>query len=112
VFMGKGIRELQEGNAVPITLIPGFPTIEALGMYPTWQTLLAQILLLALFVFALAKTFWPKRSVTLPTVQPESKPAVEIAKELTALRAENERLRERLDALEHAVAHEVEGTRP
>ena len=111
VFMGKGVRELQEGNAVPITLIPGFPTIEALGMYPTWQTLLAQIFLLALFVFALAKTFWPKRSVTLPMVPQESKPAIEIAKELSALRQENERLRERLEALEHAVAHEVEGHR-
>ena len=31
VFMGKGIRELQEGNAVPITIIRGFPTVEALG---------------------------------------------------------------------------------
>ena len=25
VFMGKGVRELQEGNAMPITLIPGLP---------------------------------------------------------------------------------------
>jgi high-affinity iron transporter len=106
VFAGKGIRELQEGNAMPITLIPGFPTVEALGLYPTWQTLLAQIFLLALFVFALAKTFWPKRSVTLPTVLPEAKPALELSKELAALRHENERLRERLDALEHAVTHE------
>ena len=67
VFMGKGLRELQEGNAIPITVIPGFPTVEALGLYPTWQTVLGQMVLLALFVFAVAKTFWPKRSVTLPT---------------------------------------------
>ena len=46
VFMGKGVRELQEGNAMPITLIPGFPTVEALGLYPTWQTVLAQLVLL------------------------------------------------------------------
>src|SRR5262249_18016738 len=46
VFMGKGIRELQEGNAVPITIIPGLPTVEALGLYPTWQTVLAQLVLL------------------------------------------------------------------
>ena len=32
VFMGKGIRELQEGNAMPITPIRGFPTVEALGL--------------------------------------------------------------------------------
>ena len=74
VFMGKGIRELQEGNVVPITLIRGFPTIEALGFYPTWQTVLAQLVLLALFVFAVAKTFWPKRSVALPTVRAEAAP--------------------------------------
>ncbi|MGE5099870.1 MAG: FTR1 family protein, partial [Deltaproteobacteria bacterium] len=67
VFTGKGIKELQEGNAVPISTIHGFPTVEALGLYPTWQTLLAQMVLLALFVFAVAKTFWPKRSVALPT---------------------------------------------
>jgi high-affinity iron transporter len=110
VFMGKGVRELQEGNAVPITLIPGFPHIEALGLYPTWQTLLAQVLLLALFVFALAKTFWPKRSVALPTVLPDAKPVMDLAAELTALREDNERLRARLVALEDAVTQESEVT--
>jgi high-affinity iron transporter len=107
VFIGKGVRELQEGNAMPITLIPGFPHIEALGLYPTWQTVLAQLLLLALFVFALAKTFWPKRSVALPTVPPDAKPATDIAGELAALRQDNERLRERLAALEDSVAQEA-----
>ena len=107
VFMGKGVRELQEGNAMPITLIPGFPHIEALGLYPTWQTLLAQLVLLALFVFALAKTFWPKRSVALPTVPPDTKPALDLARELAALREDNERLRARLSALEDAVAQEM-----
>lgn len=107
VFMGKGIRELQEGNAVSITLIPGFPHIEALGLYPTWETVLAQLLLLGLFVFALAKTFWPKRSVALPTVLPDAKGAIDVAAELAALRADNERLRARLVALEDAVAQET-----
>jgi high-affinity iron transporter len=106
VFMGKGVRELQEGNAMPITLIPGFPHVEALGLYPTWQTLLAQLVLLGLFVFALAKTFWPKRSVALPTVPPDTKPAVDIVTEIASLRAENERLRARLAALEETVTHE------
>jgi high-affinity iron transporter len=106
VFMGKGVRELQEGNAMPITLIPGFPHVEALGLYPTWQTVLAQLLLLGLFVFALAKTFWPKRSVALPTVQPDVRPTVDIARELASLRDENERLRARIAALEETVTHE------
>jgi high-affinity iron transporter len=72
VFTGKGIRELQEGNAVSATFITHFPTIDWLGMYPTWQTLMGQMVLLVLFAFAMLKTFWPRRSVTLPTVQPTS----------------------------------------
>jgi hypothetical protein len=92
---------------MPITLIPGFPHVEALGLYPTWQTLLAQLVLLALFVFALAKTFWPKRSVALPTVSPDAKPTLDLARELAALREDNERLRARLSALEDAVAQET-----
>jgi len=67
VFIGKGVREMQEGNAIPATFIH-FPTVDWLGLYPTWQTLLAQLALLVLFAFAVLKTFWPKRSVTLPTV--------------------------------------------
>jgi high-affinity iron transporter len=67
VFMGKGIRELQEGNAMPITLIPGFPEFPALGIFPTVETVLAQLVLLVLFAIALLKTFWPRRAVTLPT---------------------------------------------
>ncbi|HEX4683925.1 MAG TPA: FTR1 family protein [Gemmatimonadaceae bacterium] len=103
VFMGKGVRELQEGNVVPISIIRGLPTIEALGLYPTWQTVLAQLVLLALFVFMVAKTFWPKRSVRLPTVQPEPLSSV-FATELDRLRAENDALKARLTAIETMLA--------
>jgi len=58
-------------------------------------------------VFALAKTFWPKRSVALPTVLSDAKPATDIAAELAALRNDNERLRARLSALEDAVGQET-----
>jgi high-affinity iron transporter len=109
VFMGTGIRELQEGNAVPIAPIRNFPTVEWLGLYPTWQTVLAQMVLLGLFVFALAKTFWPKRSVTLPTVVAapvapsprEDTPA--LAAQLEDLRSENDELRRRLAEIEDAL---------
>jgi high-affinity iron transporter len=100
VFTGKGIKELQEGNAVPITTIHGFPTVEALGLYPTWQTLLAQMVLLALFVFAVAKTFWPKRSVSLPTVTAETPVADSVVVQLEQMRAANEALAARVAALE------------
>lgn len=100
VFTGKGIKELQEGNAIPITTIHGFPTVEALGLYPTWQTVLAQMVLLALFVFAVAKTFWPKRSVALPTVTAESAASDSLVRQIEQLRAVNEALATRIAALE------------
>jgi high-affinity iron transporter len=99
VFAGKGIRELQEGNAMPITVIPGFPHVDALGIFPTVETLLAQIILVALFVFALVKTFWPHRSVALPTIPPGESP---MEARLAELQEANRRLEERLAALEEA----------
>ena len=104
VFTGKGVRELQEGNALPLTAIPGFPHSEFLGLYPSWQGVLAQLVLLILLAFALLKTFWPKRSVTLPTVLPVA--VAPPTEELAALHAENEELRRRLIALEEAVSRE------
>ena len=59
VFMGKGVRELQEGNIMRITVIPGGPHVEAMGIYPSVETLTAQAILIALLVFATIKTFWP-----------------------------------------------------
>ncbi|HEV2642349.1 MAG TPA: cytochrome c/FTR1 family iron permease, partial [Candidatus Elarobacter sp.] len=53
VFAGRGIRELQEGNVVSMTYVPHVPHIDWLGMFPTAETLLAQAVLVALFVFAL-----------------------------------------------------------
>jgi high-affinity iron transporter len=100
VFTGKGIKELQEGNAIPITTIHGFPTVEALGLYPTWQTVLAQMVLLGLFVFAVAKTFWPKRSVALPTVTAETPASDSLVLQLEQIRAANEALAARVAALE------------
>jgi high-affinity iron transporter len=104
VFAGKGIRELQEGNAVPITIIPGFPSVDALGIFPSVETLLAQFVLLALFVFALLKTFWPKRSVALPSVEPARPATPDIVGRVAELQAEAEALRERVAALERMLA--------
>jgi high-affinity iron transporter len=62
VFMGKGIRELQEGNIMRITVIPGGPHVDAMGIYPSVETLTAQGLLILLLLFATLKTFWPSRA--------------------------------------------------
>ncbi len=93
VFTGKGIRELQEGNAISATFISHFPTLDWLGLYPTWQTLAAQMTLLVLFAFAVLKTFWPRRSVALPTVQPVIAPS---ATQLEQLQARIDELEKRL----------------
>jgi high-affinity iron transporter len=60
VFMGKGIRELQEGNIMRITVIPNGPHVDAMGIYPSVETLTAQGILVVLLVFAMIKTFWPR----------------------------------------------------
>jgi high-affinity iron transporter len=86
VFLGKGLRELQEGNIISITVIPGAPHIDALGLYPSVETLLAQLILLGLFVFALVYTFWPSRSVALPTMPQDPTAKVLVEVELADLR--------------------------
>jgi hypothetical protein len=127
VFMGKGIRELQEVNAFPMTVLRGFPHLDAMGIYPTVETLLGQLLLVALFVAALAKTFWPRRSVTLPTIPAapappvapatraatngaaaSSTPVAEVEREIpmAALEESVKRLEERVAELEKTVQRE------
>ncbi len=61
VFIGKGIRELQEGDVFRITLLHGFPHVDAMGIYPSAETVTAQGSLVALFVFMIVKTFAPKK---------------------------------------------------
>ncbi len=108
VFTGKGIRELQEGNILSLTAIRGFPPIEALGLYPSWEGVLSQFVLLLLLAFAVLKSFWPKRSVALPTVMPAAVATLAPMPnaELAGMRAENEELRRRLAALEEALGRE------
>jgi high-affinity iron transporter len=111
VFMGKGIRELQEGDAVSITILPWGPHVEVLGLYPTVETLLAQLVLLVLFVFALVKTFWPKRSVALPTVAADPTATALVEAQLAEMREAQELLRKKIAALEAAVARETSSSR-
>ncbi|HEX7122651.1 MAG TPA: FTR1 family protein [Gemmatimonadaceae bacterium] len=97
VFMGKGIRELQEGNVLSITVLPGWPHVDAMGVFPSAETMLAQGVLLALFLFAVVKTFWPKRAVVLPTVPDAPSP------EAQAIESTLERVVERLAHIEERV---------
>ena len=107
VFMGKGIRELQEGNLVSITVIPGAPFVDFLGLYPTVETLLGQLVLFALFVFALVKTFWPKRSVALPTVAADPTATALVEAQLAEMREAQDAMAARLAAIEAVITGET-----
>ncbi|CEP67506.1 Iron permease FTR1 [Moorella glycerini] len=47
VFAGDGVKALQEAGVAGATPVPGLPAIDFLGIYPTWETLLPQFILLA-----------------------------------------------------------------
>ncbi|MDR1430138.1 MAG: FTR1 family iron permease [Spirochaetaceae bacterium] len=49
-FTGSGIKELQEGNLVSVTMLPFNFTVDILGIYPTLETLIPQIILLVITV--------------------------------------------------------------
>ena len=49
-FVGGGIEELQEGGVIGITRFEGWPTVDLLGIFPTAETLGAQLLVLLLGV--------------------------------------------------------------
>jgi high-affinity iron transporter len=106
VFMGKGLRELQEGNALTITVIPGAPHVELIGLYPTLETMLGQLVLLLLFAFALVKTFWPKRSVALPTIASDPTAAALVEAQLADIRSAIDAIGARLSAIETAVGQD------
>jgi high-affinity iron transporter len=49
-FAGNGIKELQEGNLIGVTTVPGVASVDILGIYPTLETLIPQLALLAVTV--------------------------------------------------------------
>jgi len=62
IFMGKGLRELQEGNLLSITPIEHGPYVGALGIFPSVETLAGQGVLVLLALVAVAATLWPRKS--------------------------------------------------
>jgi high-affinity iron transporter len=63
VFLGKGIRELQEGDAVGITVLQGMPSFPSMGIFPSVETLVPQGILILLFIFMLLRTFIPRAEI-------------------------------------------------
>lgn len=53
VLTGKGVSALQEAGWAPVTIAP-VPHIEVLGVYPTWQSSVAQLIVLLVLVSGFA----------------------------------------------------------
>ncbi len=49
-FVGAGIHALQIAQWLPSSVIPGLPTIDLLGFYPTWESALGQLLAIILAI--------------------------------------------------------------
>lgn len=45
-FAGGGMKELQEGGVIGVTPVEGVPSIDLLGIYPTLETLVPQLILI------------------------------------------------------------------
>jgi len=71
-FMGKGLHELQMGQLIPMTPAIFAPEITWLGMYPTWETLIGQSVLVLAYVFALVYTFGIKPEVEQQELKKET----------------------------------------
>jgi high-affinity iron transporter len=57
VFAGKGVAELQEAGVVPLTPISWAPRVPAMGIYPTFESLAAQGVLVLLAIAAMLWMF-------------------------------------------------------
>ncbi len=68
VFIGQGIASFQESNWIGATFVDYVPTIPMLGLYPTVQSLAAQ---LALIAFAAASMIIPRGSARAAKRAPE-----------------------------------------
>jgi len=70
-FIGTGIHSLQVSNVTPATPAP-VPSIDLIGLYPTWETTLPQLVLIAAAVGVLA---WSRMRGTAQHVPAAGSPA-------------------------------------
>lgn len=104
VFAGTGIKELQEADILPRTMLPGFPHVELIGLYPTVETLCAQGVLIVLLLFALWSHFKPLAEADVET---EETVPPEVAARLAELSATARRLQDRVTTLEKEIESET-----
>jgi high-affinity iron transporter len=72
-FMGKGLHELQMGEAISITVAKFAPEIAWLGMYPTWETFIGQMVLMLAFIGAVVYSFFLQPKAEIKTNQKQDK---------------------------------------
>jgi high-affinity iron transporter len=61
-FIGNGIHNLQKVGRIPLHVVDILPTFKKLGIYPTWETALAQVALVAVTISLL---LWMRRDPSL-----------------------------------------------
>lgn len=66
--MGKGFHSLQESGWIGVTSLPSFLRVEWLGIYPTLQTILAQLSLIAVIVIIYFIQMQAMKKTALPRV--------------------------------------------
>lgn len=67
VFAGQGVMELVEGKVLTPTLLTWAPEVPALGIYPYWQSLLPQAVLLIAAAISLAVILRQRAQTTVRT---------------------------------------------
>ena len=77
VFAGKGVAELQGAGVVSTTLVSWMPRIDALGIYPTVESLAAQSLLVLCAIYAAVVAM---RQTSNPPDVAIKEPAARVAK--------------------------------
>ena len=54
-FLGDSIHSLQVSGRIPAHSEPGLPSVSWLGMYPTWETFIPQMVVLAFVLWQLIR---------------------------------------------------------
>jgi high-affinity iron transporter len=72
VFIGQGVGSWQEANLLPATFVEHVPQIPAIGLFPTWESLGAQLVLVVLALAALIAPWMGSRRIKVASQAPQA----------------------------------------
>jgi high-affinity iron transporter len=72
VFVGQGVGSWQEANVIPATFVEHVPQIAAIGLFPTLESLGAQLVLLLLAMTALIGPWLGSRRIKVASQTPQA----------------------------------------